>query len=239
MSSSSILRVAGVTVLATVLAACGSARPSATSSATPEASVVVSTAPSESSSSAQSQWSADGASFGVDDTSWPGSMEGARTLLAALPAKLSGQAREFMPTLSDSEGGGNEQEEGALAAVTYGQDLSVLVSDDTISGEPGNPPQVIGPQGKLAALFGVGYICDPDTYEGTIKVHPEFPVPGYAKVDATTPAWFSCRIDGAEGAEDFSAQAVGWTSAKTAWLAVGPDDAAVRGLITALHKAKG
>ncbi len=58
-------------------------------------------------------------------------------------------------------------------------------------------------------------------------------------MDATTPAWFSCRIDGAEGAEDFSAQAVGWTSSKTAWLTVGPDDVAVRELVTALHQANG
>jgi hypothetical protein len=239
MSSSSIRRAAGVAVLATVLAACGSARPSATSSATPEDSVVVSTAPSESSPSAQSHWSADGASFGVDDTSWPGSMEGARALLAALPAELSGQAREFMPTLSDSEEGGSEQEGGEIAAVAYGQDLSVLVSDDTISGEPGTPPQVIGPQPSLAAMFGLMYICDPDTYEGTIERHPEYPVPGMAEADAESPAWFSCRIDGAEGAEDFSAQAVGWTSNKTAWLAIGPDDAALRELVTALHQAKG
>ncbi len=112
----------------------------------------------------------------------------------------------------------------------------MLVSDDKFPGEPGVPE---GVQAKLAAMFGSGYICDPDTYEGTIKSHAEFSVPGYSKVDATTPAWFSCRIDGAEGAESFSAQAVGWTSTKTAWLAVGPDDAAVRELVTALRHAKG
>jgi hypothetical protein len=70
--------------------------------------------------------------------------------------------------------------------------------------------------------------------------HPrQRPKSRFSEVDGTTPAWFSCRIDAAEGAEDFSAQAVGWTSAKTAWLIVGPDDAAVRELVTALHQAKG
>ncbi len=166
-------------------------------------------------------------------------MEGARTSLAALPAEMNGEARELMPTLSDSEEGDGDQEAGELAALSYGQELSVLVSDDTVSGQSGTPPEVVGAQGKLAAMFGLGYACDPETYEGTIERSPEFPVPGYAQVDAGTPAWFSCRIDGAEGAEDFSAQAVGWTSSKTAWLVVGPDDAAIRGLITALHEAKG
>jgi len=166
-------------------------------------------------------------------------MESARTLLAALPAEMDGEAREYMPTLSDSEDGDGDQEGGELAALSYGQELSVLVSDDTVSGEPGTPPEVVGAHGKLAAMFGLMYICDPDTYEGTIKPHPEFPVPGSSEVGTTTMAWFSCRIDGAEGAEDFSAQAVGWTSDKTAWLAIGPDDAAVRGLITAMHEANG
>ena len=200
---------------------------------------MVTTAPSESPAAQASHSSTDGASFGVDSTSWPGDMGGARTLLAALPAEMDGEAREYMPTLSDSEEGDGDQGAGELAALSYGQELSVLVSDDTVSGEPGTPPQVIGAQGKLAAMFGLMYACDPDSYEGTIERSSEFPVPGHAQVDAATPAWFSCRIDGAEGAEDFSAQAVGWTSGKTAWLVVGPDDAAVRGLITALHEAKG
>jgi hypothetical protein len=237
MSSSSIRRAAGVAVVATVLVACGSTSPSAK----PKDRVAVTTGPSESQAPAAAMWSADGAFFGVDRTSWPGSMEDARTLLAALPAEIGGEARQYLPKFSDSEefegepaGVGDES-----AVVSYGQDLSVLVSDDTFSGGPETPPEVVGAQGKLAATFGLVYICDPDTYEGTIKPHPEFPVPGSSEVAATTPAWFSCRIDGAEGAEDFSAQAVGWTSGKTAWLAVGPDDAAVREFVTALHQAKG
>ena len=201
--------------------------------------MVVTTAPSGSPAAQPSDVSPDGASFGVDSTSWPGSMEGARTLLAALPAEMDGKAREYVPTLSDGEEDDGAQGAGELAALSYGQELSVLVSDDTVSGAPGTPPQVVGAQGKLAAMFGLMYACDPDTYEGTIERSAEFPVPGYAQVDATTPAWFSCRVDGAEGAEDFSAQAVGWTSDRTAWLVIGPDDAAVRGLVTALHEAKG
>ena len=230
--SSSLRRVAGVATAATVLVACGGAGPSATSSAEPEDDVAVTTSPSESPASAAATWSADGASFGVDRTSWPDSMAAAREVLAALPEDVGGEARELMPTEPDDA-------ENDYAGVSYGERLSVLVSDDTFAGEPGAAPEVVGAQAKLAALFGTGFICDPGSYEGTIERHPEFPVPGYAAVKATTPAWFSCRIDGAEGAEDFSAQAVGWTSSKTAWLAVGPDEAAVRELVTALHEAKG
>lgn len=225
--------------MATVLVACGSARPSASSSAEPEDSVVATTAPSESPAAQALHSSPDGASFGVASTSWPGSMEDARTLLAALPAEMDGEARDYMPTLSDGEEGDRDQGAGELAVLAYGQELSVLVSDDTVSGEPGEPPQVVGAQGKLAAMFGLMYICDPGTYEGTIKPHPEFPVPGSSEVGTTTTAWFSCRIDGAEGAEDFTAQAGGWTSSETAWLAIGPDDAALQELVTALHQAKG
>jgi len=231
-SSSSIRRAVGVAVVAAVLVACGSARPSATSSAQPEDDVAVTTAPSESPAGGAAPWSADGASFGVDTTSWPGNMAAARDVLAALPEVVGGEARQLMLTEPDDA-------EDDFAGVSYGDRTSVLVSDDTFTGEPGAAPEVLGAQAKLAAMFGLGYVCDPDTYEGTIERHPEFPVPGSAEVEATTAAWFSCRIDGAEGAEDFTAQAVGWTSAKTAWLAVGPDDAAVRELVTALHQAKG
>jgi hypothetical protein len=234
MSSSSLRRAAGLAVVATLLAACGSARPSATSSASPEEGAAVA-APRESPASDDAVWSADGASFGVDSTSWPGSMQGAGEVLAAMPEQLGGQARELM-----LPGGPDEDDaEGEYAGVFYGGERTyVLVSGDTFTGEPGAAPEVAGAQAKLAAMFGLVYICNPDTYEGTIKPHPEFSVPGGSEVAGATPAWFSCRIDAAEGAEDFSAQAVGWTSAKTAWLTVGPDDAAVRELVTALHQAK-
>ena len=225
-------------VVATALAACGSASPSAG----PKDRVEAATGPSRSSAPADAQWSADGASYGVDRTSWPGGMEDARTLLAVLPAELGGEARQYLPKLSDSEDFEGEPAgvgDGS-AVVAYGKDLSLLVSDDAMSGGPETPPEMVGAQASLAAMFGLMYACDMDTYEGTIERMPGgYPGPGMAAVDATSPAWFSCRIDGAEGAEDFTAQAVGWTSSKTAWLAIGPDDAALQELVTALHEAKG
>jgi hypothetical protein len=212
MSSSSIRRAAGLAVVMTVLVACGSARPA----------------------SGDAAWSADGSSFGVDSTSWPGSLEDAREVLAEMPEELGGEAPQLM-----LPGGPDEDEvEEAVSGVFYGDERNVLVSDDSLADGAG-VPEGAGAQASLAAMFGLVYSCDPDTYEGTIKPHPEFSAPGFSEVDGTTPAWFSCRIDAAEGAEDFSAQAVGWTSAKTAWLIVGPDDAAVRELVTALHQAKG
>jgi hypothetical protein len=51
--------------------------------------------------------------------------------------------------------------------------------------------------------------------------------------------WFSCRVDGAEGDDEFSGYAVGWTSKKTAWLVVAQDQNATRGFVTALRDAAG
>lgn len=46
--------------------------------------------------------------------------------------------------------------------------------------------------------------------------------------------WFSCAIDGAEGDEDLTGHAVGWTSGETAWLVVAKDKAAAASLVDAL-----
>jgi hypothetical protein len=54
---------------------------------------------------------------------------------------------------------------------------------------------------------------------------------------SSEPAWFSCEVDGAEGDEDFTGYAVGWTSGSTAWLVVAEDRQAARALITELGRA--
>jgi len=203
------LRAGGAGVLVTVLVACGSPAP------------------------AEVEWSADGASFGVDRTAWPEAMDAARDVLAALPEELGGEARELLSPGADEAASG-------FAGVTYGERITVLVADDTLTRGPSAAPEAAGAQSTLAAMFGVAWICDPDTYAGTIERHDDVALPGYTPVDAGTPAWFSCRIADAEGAgEDFTAHAVGWTSPTTAWLTIGPDEAAVRQVVTALHQATG
>jgi len=51
------------------------------------------------------------------------------------------------------------------------------------------------------------------------------------------PVWFSCEIDGAEGDDNFTGYAVGWTSKHLAWLVVGPDKETTRTAVEALHRA--
>ena len=189
-------------------------------------------------------WTATGPSFGVDETTWPESMDGARVALDALPEQLAGESRRMMPSPAD------EPEDDYVSA-SYGEIVSVLVSDDAItgdavddSGEPADagaaPPRtVIGAQRKLAVLFGLGYGCAPGTYAGNVAEEVLFGRPELEQDETSERVWFSCDVDGAEGDEDFSAKAVGWTSSRTAWLVIARDDAAARSLITSLHEAAG
>jgi hypothetical protein len=55
------------------------------------------------------------------------------------------------------------------------------------------------------------------------------------KKPLTKPVWFSCPINGAEGDDNFTGQAVGWTSKKTAWLVVAKDTTAAAAIVTALR----
>jgi hypothetical protein len=49
--------------------------------------------------------------------------------------------------------------------------------------------------------------------------------------------WFSCKIDGAEGDDNFKGHAVGWTSKKAAWLVIAKDEKTARSLIAGLNGA--
>lgn len=202
---SRVARALGAVVVATALSSCGAASPTGgTTGAT------------------------DGASFGVDRAPWPGDVEGARALLAALPEDLASEARDDMAVEAEFE------EE--FAFVSYGEGrTSVMASDGDFDGVPVAETDA---QDKLAAMFGLGYGCDVDTYEGTIA--PDGIVPGAEPVEDGAVAWFACRIDGAEGDDGFSAHAVGWTSTtEVAWLVVAPDEAAVRRLMAAMQEAAG
>jgi hypothetical protein len=57
------------------------------------------------------------------------------------------------------------------------------------------------------------------------------------KKPLSTDVWFSCIIDGAEGDDNFTGQAVGWTSKKTAWLVVADTQTTARNLVQALARA--
>jgi hypothetical protein len=168
-------------------------------------------------------------------------MDGARASVNALPEQFAGERRRLMPSPAD-------EPQNDYAAASYGEVAAVLVSDDVIIGdavdsgertdEGAAPPRtVVGAQRKLGVLFGLGYGCAPDSYAGSVAAEALFGRPELDQDPTSEQVWFSCDVDGAEGDEDFSAKAVGWTSSRTAWLVIARDDATARSLITSLHEA--
>ena len=222
-----------------VLVGCGGspAEPAATTPARPSPTVTSPTPPPSEASSRPSaaSWSGSGPSFGADRVRWPGTLDGARQVLAKMPKTLGGKAGEVFYTSGDRDDPARD------AGVGYGSLGSVAVfeeytTDDTASGKPA----VMSASSLLSASFGLMYGCAKGTYHGTAP-HPMYPHggPGMSEHPLKRPTWFSCRIDGAEGDESFSGYAVGWTSKKTAWLVVAKDEKTARLLVAALHEAAG
>ena len=223
-----------------VLVGCGGspAEPAATTPARPSPTVTSPTPPPSEASSRPSaaSWSGSGPSFGADRVRWPGTLDGARQVLAKMPKTLGGKAGEVWFNSGDGE-----DPPARDAGVGYGSVGSVAVSeeyatDDTASGKPA----VMSASSLLSASFGLMYGCAKGTYHGTAP-RPMYPGggPGMSERPLKRPTWFSCRIDGAEGDDGFSGYAVGWTSKKTAWLVVAKDENSARLLVAALQEAAG
>jgi hypothetical protein len=89
------------------------------------------------------------------------------------------------------------------------------VTTDTADGKP----ELFSANNQLSTAFGVGYGYAKGSYRGT-ATRPAYPQggPGVTNKRITKPVWFSCSINGAEGDDHLTGQAVGWTSKKTAWL---------------------
>ncbi len=149
--------------------------------------------------------------------------------MRALPPTLRGKALvvDFQP---------GEEEFGAEASAEYADLASLAVADeyvtrDTASGKP----ERLRAGDVLAASFGLVFGCARGTYEGTIKPLDGGQGPGFGGSGRSPSApWFSCTVDGAEGDEDFTGYAVGWTTKTAAWLLVAKDEKFARALIEAL-----
>jgi hypothetical protein len=109
------------------------------------------------------------------------------------------------------------------------------VSNDTPTGER----VLIHANNVLASSFGLGYACAQGGYRGTAPKHEDFDSPAPTTSRSARPVWFSCPVDAAEGYDDFSGYAVGWTSGRTAWLVIARDATAARALVAALGDASG
>ena len=105
---------------------------------------------------------------------------------------------------------------------------------DTADGKP----QLESANNQLSAAFGLVFGCTKDSYRGTAP-RPSYPqgAPGVTKKPLSSDVWFSCTIDGVEGDDNFTGQAVGWTSKKTAWLVVADSQRTARELVEALARA--
>jgi hypothetical protein len=174
-----------------------------------------------------------GPSFGVDGRRWPGTLDAARSLLSAMPKELGGTRRHLYYTPGDAV------EPSRDAGVVYGSVGSLAVYEeyrttDTVDGKP----EMASANNQLSAAFGLVFACTKGSYRGTAP-RPSYPQggPGVTNKPLTTDVWFSCTIDGAEGQDDFTGQAVGWTSRKTAWLVIADSQPTARTIVKALARA--
>ncbi len=87
-------------------------------------------------------------------------------------------------------------------------------------------------------MFGLGLGCAKGSYRGTAP-RPSYSGggPAVTRKPLTRNVWFSCTIDGAEGDDSFTGNAVGWTSHQTAWLVVGQDKRTTQAIVDALRQA--
>jgi hypothetical protein len=225
-----------ISALVMLLTACGAsetATPAAPSAAVTQAAPEAGprSAPPRSTTRDPAPRDTSGASFGVDEVSWPANTQGALKLLHALPQTLRGE-----PLQVSSSPAEEEEEYGASATAQYGDDNSISVTDeytttDTESGEP----ELFTAGQLLAARFGLVFACAKRSYRGTIEPLEGGQGPGFdSPARSSKPNWFSCRIDGAEGDDDFTGHAVGWTSEKAAWLVIAEDEEAARAIIAGL-----
>jgi hypothetical protein len=225
-----------VLLLVTVLL-CGCGVSGSDVPAGPSPHTAVSSAPATATSStspspaAASDPSADasGSSFGVERIHWPATLKGARTVLNLMPMRLVGQTRQLFTDPRDKE----------FTSVTYGDNNSVVVSGEQITAERSHgKPEPGSANNSLSAMFGIGLGCVKGSYRGTAP-RPAYPAggPGVTRKPLSRNVWFSCTIDGAEGDDSFTGNAVGWTSHKTAWLVVGQDKKSTQALVDALRQA--
>lgn len=178
-------------------------------------------------------WDAAGPSFGVDRLRWPGTAARASTLLEGLPGRLGGADRNLYFSAADEE-----EEFGAEAGVDYREYATLSVAQEYLADLSGSGKlERFTARNLLAAGFGLVFSCAEGSYRGTFPKERGDRGPGFSESSSGAPVWFSCAIDGAEGDEDFTGHAVGWTSGKTAWLVVARDRQAARALITELGRA--
>lgn len=165
------------------------------------------------------------AAFGVEEVEWPEDLAGAQALFDRMPERLLGDELRRPKYF------------GGSAGVSYGPlrgnatpSAWVMQTDDEI-------PDATA---ALSVMFGMTLACDKDTYRGTA---PQGPYGGGPDADRSGDYpgpqlwWFSCTIDGAEGAPKFTGHALGWASGDLGWLVTTGDRDTTEALAKALISA--
>ena len=101
--------------------------------------------------------------------------------------------------------------------------------------------QVKDPKAVLAAMFGLGAVCNKDTYVGTAPYlsgpKPQWGVPGMESEGASGAEgdlwWFSCKFMAPES-KIYDGHAIGWVSGDLAWLVTTPDRNTTKDTIAAM-----
>ena len=206
--------------LCCLLAACDTAAPAGEPSpATSSPAASPSVAPAAS----------DDPSMGVTAVRWPDHLDELSALLEKLPPTLLDANRDVYV----------DDEDSPMATALYGDlvHLSADVEHETIDTASGKP-ELVTAEESLAALFNLGLACDKKTYQGTIRPLAGGQGPGFGKKSSAKTRWFSCTIGEAEGNEDYTGYAIGWTRGKSAWLVIADaGEPAARAMVGALVEA--
>jgi hypothetical protein len=151
-----------------------------------------------------------------------------------MPTGLGGAKREYY----DNDGVG-EDPPSRDAAVVYGTVGSVAVYEEYRTRDSADGrSRLESANNQLSGYFGLAYGCAAGSYRGTApRPSYESGGPGVTKKPLTSDIWFSCTIAGAEGDENVTGEAVGWTSKKTAWLVIADSETSARDLVQALAVA--
>lgn len=210
----SIIRVAvtGVAVLA--LGGCGAA------DRAPDAGTSVpSGTPSTSDTSSESDAPDP---YHIAATDWAVDLDGATEFYDQMPTTFQGRPVR-------RPGG---ETGGSSAGVTYGPANTGVTAWSMATDD-----DVPDARAVLATMFGLGLVCDKATYRGTAEPMRGGLIPGFGSSEEIDPWWFACQVDGAEGAPNFRAYAVGWTSGDLGWLTVTPDERTSRDLLAVMSES--
>ena len=163
--------------------------------------------------------------YHLADADWATDLDGAAEFYDQMPATFQG-----VPVRRP----GGEAGSGA-PGVTYGP-----ANTGVTAYSMGTDEEVPDAKAVLATMFGIGMICDKTTYRGTAEPMRGGLIPGFGSDEEVDPWWFACEVDGAEGAPNLRAYAVGWTSGDLGWLTVTPDERTSRELLAVMvERARG